>query len=289
MRLQSAALALAAMATAAIVPMPVLAQARPGNEAIPVSDPQLEADIAFAERRGRDMYLYDQAAWHATDALVEEVDTAAIENPRGYIVVPRDGDAMLDTLFLQEVDGQLVSFARYTMDGSTVVSGEADIAAPVPLSPLAQRMAAVRGPAIGAMADAQYGLCSETPPNTLTLPPEADGSIAFYLLTSTVAEDTYPLGGHYRALVAPDGTVATTKRFMNSCFDLPLRAPNAPEGSVGRPGIQFIHGDVPSEIHVFASFYFPDGLYVITSSNDMLWLVEQGRITLAKRDFSVRD
>ncbi|ANU08481.1 hypothetical protein [Paraurantiacibacter namhicola] len=243
--------------------------------------------IAFSEQRGRQMYLYDQAAWHATDALLDEVDASAIANPRGYVVLERDGDNMLDAVFLQDVDGQMMEFARYTVDGSTVTGGGARLGDPQRLSPLAVRMAQARVPALAAMVEEEFGLCSDSSPNTLTLPPDEEGNIPFYLLTSTLEEASYPIGGHYLATIDAGGQVVSTTRYMNTCFDLPFGAPDAPEASSARPGISYVRGPVPSEIHVFTSFYFPDGYYVITTANNSLWLVEQGRITLEKRGFGL--
>ena len=43
-------------------------------------DPALVGEIEQAELRGKQMWLYDQAAWRATDALLADMDPATIEN-----------------------------------------------------------------------------------------------------------------------------------------------------------------------------------------------------------------
>ena len=239
---------------------------------------------ASAEALGNRMHAFDQAAWHATDALAASIELSSVKQPRGYVVLPREGDTMLDTVFVVEREGALREFARFTVDGSTVVAGgliEGDLPQ---LSDKAERMLNARGPAIEAMGEAGYGLCSESSPNTLTLPPDKDGTIAFFLLTSTLDARYYPIGGHYRADIAADGQVANTRRYMNTCLDMPVQLPPS-GGSVGRPAVSYLLGDSPSEIHVFASHQFPNGLFVITSSNNKLWLIENGKIVLKESNF----
>ena len=71
--------ALAVLAIAILAPTaPAMAQ-----DSIEVTDPALLADIEQAETRGRLLWLYDQAAWHATDALMAKIEPTTIKNPRG--------------------------------------------------------------------------------------------------------------------------------------------------------------------------------------------------------------
>ncbi|MCP5396219.1 MAG: hypothetical protein H6918_05710 [Sphingomonadaceae bacterium] len=280
-------LALAALVLAMPAASPAFAKKdkAEAEKVVEVTDPALLADIGTAETRGRLMWLYDQAAWHGTDAMMADLDPSKVEGARGYVVVPREGDAMLDVIFVAEREGALLEFARYTVDTSTVVSGgpvEGDLPA---LSPLAERLFKARGPALEAMGKAGYRLCSREPANTLALPPDEHGHIAFYLLTSTRETKTYPIGGHFRADIAEDGSVAGTTRYMNSCFDLPTAQQINPNGDRGWAGVSYLMGDTPSEIHVFASLLIPPGFMVITSRNDKLWLVEQGKITLKQDNF----
>lgn len=255
------------------------------QDEIVVTDPALLAEVAQSEARGRMLWLYDQAAWHATDALLEDLDPTSVANPRGYVVVPGEDDGTLQTLFVAEDEGKLKAFARYTIRGSEVIGG-GPLERPLPaLDPPAERLFRAREPALAAMGAQGYGLCSRESPNTLTLPPDADGNVAFYLLTSTRETDRYPIGGHYRADVSPDGTVASTHRYMNTCFDLPTTPQQGPDGSVGHAGVSYLFGEAPSEIHVFASFQFANGFMVIAQQSRKLWLVEDGQITLVRENF----
>lgn len=260
-----------------------------GQDPIQVTDPALLAEVERAETRGRMLWLYDQAAWHATDELLEDVDTSKIENPRGYVVVPGEGEGTLETIFISERDGKLFAFARYLVRGSEVTGGgpiEGDLPA---LDPLAERLFRAREPALAAMGAQSYSLCSRESPNTLALPPDEAGNVVFYLLTSTRESGSYPIGGHYRADVAADGTVASTQRYMNTCFNLPTTPQRGPDGSPGHPGVSYLFGGAPSEIHVFASFQFADGFMVIAQQSRKLWLVKEGRITLVQENFGAAE
>lgn len=278
----------AAVLGAVLVQAPAIAREKGEQKADPVlSDPVLVAAVAEAESRGQQLHKFDQAAWHATDALFARVKPDEIEGGRGYVVVPRENDPMLDTIFVVERDGELRQFARYTVDGSKVVSGgllEGDLPR---LDPVAARMFEAREPAIEAMRRAEFGLCSRSNPNTLVLPPDDQGNVAFYLLTSTTSNDIYPMGGHYRADVSPEGKAVSTRRYMKSCYDLPRVTPPGPDGQPGHAGVTYLLGDAPSEIHVFVGYHMPNGFMVITTSNEKLWLVQDGKITLKQEGFDL--
>src|SRR5688572_9804191 len=94
------AVSLAVLVAAMLGPVaPTLAQ-----EPIAVTEPALLAEVEQAEVRGRQLWLYDQAAWHATDALMEAVDLTKVENARGYVVIPSQSESVLETIFVVERD-----------------------------------------------------------------------------------------------------------------------------------------------------------------------------------------
>ena len=85
---------------------------------------QADAEEAnsWAEARGEEMYLHDQAAWHGTDALREEIDLADHPELRGYVVDSLE-NGNLALVFFAEDDEGLYEFARYEVDGSQVIAG----------------------------------------------------------------------------------------------------------------------------------------------------------------------
>jgi hypothetical protein len=86
------------------------------------------------------------------------------------------------------------------------------------------------------------------------------------------------LGGRYRFEVGADGKVASSRRFLNSCFDLqacpPPQAASQPVGLL----VSHLLDPQPTEIHAFASRYFPLAVFVGTMPSKLVWEVRGGRI-----------
>ena len=264
---------LAAGGWLACAPLPLLAEA----EGRPARDAAVQAGVAEAARLGELMYLYDQAAWHATDSMVEGFDQALTPLMRGYIVVP-GAAGQLDTIFYGEVDGTLVEMARFAVRGSEVVGGGwLPANGRRPLSDEVLRLVAARQTAINYASSQQFRLCERTTPNTVVLPPDPQGTIAVYILTPPVANDAYPLGGHYRLEVDATGAVARSRNFMNTCMMARYGAGDGGEAPVAMV-VSHLLDDHPTEIHAFVSRYVPISLMVATIENRAMWLVEKGAI-----------
>lgn len=259
----------------AITIAPVVASATPtAAELVTASE---------AEQRGDEMFAYDQAAWHATDRIQADirrrgssVDVLTAQGLKGYIVEPGESGSLLAT-FYGEREGRRFAIARYIVAGSTVTGGgfvEADSGRD--LSLLAQRMIDAREKAVAAMLKPDHGLCSESPANTLVLPPRGDGKLPVYILTSTIERDIYPAGGHYRFDFDIDGKLVGERRFMKSCFDLDYR----PKDGV-QPEVVFLTHLLdrqPTEIHAFVSRNVPFRLMVLTVPSGAIWGIGNGHI-----------
>lgn len=246
------------------------------QDQVELSAEQLAA-VEWAQARGRLLYRYDQAAWHGTDAFLEDFQSER-DGPsmRGYIVVKGEGD-LLDTIFFGEIDGELREFARYAVDGSEVVAGEYFAAEGRPLlSAHVKRLAHVRQVAIEALVNQGLGLCANAAPNTVVLPPDAAGNIEVYVLTPPVSSDSYPLGGHYRFNIGPDNEVTDWRRFMNSCFEIPMGGMSQDGEEPVGAGITHFLDPQPTEIHFLASAYVGLQLHVITTDNRLVWTIVQG-------------
>lgn len=89
--------------------------------------------------------------------------------------------------------------------------------------------------------------------------------------------DVYPVGGHYRLRVGPGGEVLGSRAFLRTC--MPLRH-GLPRCRKKQQNLRCTHGldDAPTEIHAFASRYFPLPLMVITVENRAIWGVTDGAI-----------
>lgn len=243
--------------------------------------PEQESAVQWAQERGELLYRYDQAAWHGTDAFLEDFQ-AERDGPsmRGYIVVKGD-EGRLDTVFFGDFGDGMVEAARYSVDGSEVVSGTYfDEGSRPPLSAEASRMAAMRQVAFEALGREEVGLCADASPNTVVLPPEADGSIEVYVLTPPVSNDAYPLGGHYRVKIDADGEVTDWRRFLNSCFMLRAANQTDEDGNPMEPTmlvVSHLLDPHPTEIHFFATHYFQLPVAVATVDNDIIWTVAGGQ------------
>lgn len=238
---------------------------------------------AEAEVRGSEMFAFDQAAWHATDRFQADIlkragglEALMRRGFKGYIVEPGRDGRLLATFFA-ELNGVRFALARYTVAGTAVLDGGfVELDGQQSLSLLAERMIDARQKAIAAMQAPEHGLCSNTPPNSLVLPPDDDGVIRVYIMTSTTSPDVYPAGGHYRFDFDEDGKLVAERRFMKTCFPLAHGATDK-----GRPEIVFLTHVLdpqPTEIHAFISRNISIPLGVVTVANRHIWAVTNGSI-----------
>ena len=262
---------LASLAAMTFPSAPALAQDDDGLS------PEMQQSVDWAAQRGWLMFLYDQAAWHGTDAFVADIGRTGFDTSwmRGYIVL-HDSDNRLRTVFFGERNGQLVEAASYLVEGSEVVGGGLlEDTKIVPLTPDAVRMAEVRQDALNKMRELEYGLCVNAQPNTIVLPPADDGEITVYILTPSTDNGSYPLGGHYRLTFDREGNLASHRRFLNSCLDLSYGTQDEGSSPVAAFGTHLLD-DHPVEIHFFASRNIPPMLLIGTVENRLMWIIDHG-------------
>lgn len=206
-------LTLICAASLACLPAVALAQSSSFDE----KELLASAEVARAEQLGELIYEYDQVGWYGTDQLVEDLDVEKEAGwLRGFLVEPDDRGRLWFVAY-GEIDGVLVEAARYRVKGGKIRGGGVQPADARPvLSELSQKLARARGAAVQEAIDKEYGACSASSFNHVTLPPDENGVIAVYLLTPPVKQDSYPLGGHFRIDVGADGKVLSSRRFMNS-------------------------------------------------------------------------
>lgn len=227
-----------------------------------------------AEALGKVLWEYDQAAWHATDQL--QVDLAGKAPPQGaagFLVEPVEAGG-LDAIFYGSRSGAYYVIARYHWQGGTKVSGGLAKVETETLDPVGLRMIAARNAAVRAAEKGLDGvfLCSHSPPNTIVLPPDADGSVSVYLLSSTLDAGEYPLGGHSRIDIDTNGQVKAARGFMKGCF--PVRW-DKKDGA--RPELMFVThvlDQQPNEIDFFVSRNVPIGLVI--AAGGYAWPIADG-------------
>lgn len=229
-----------------------------------VAHAQTPEQLAATERAsdiGWDLYEHDQAAWHGTDAMLEDIRDPSGEGVRGWIT-ERTPEGV-QVLFLKP-QGETVTaiYRALYRDGQIRERGRVD----QPLTEVQTRLNRARLIATEAPMPQQ---CAERY-NSVTLPraaPGADGvDVDVYLMPAMTTLDQVPFGGHFRLAVdTTAGVVRETQRFTNGCISLPV-ARNAAALMITQ-----LIGDTPTEVHVFESLTIGKPVYVGTSS--AIWSV----------------
>ena len=269
LRMYAFLVALAAMPA----PLVVQAQSTASDDAVFTANAPL---LDRAIKRGDMIYAYDQAGWHGTDDLMAKAKAAGVWDTLaptigGWIV---DGDKHKPTAIFYDKSEQpkAVYIASFDEDGEKLVSsrllGPGDDRT---IAPDRLKLIAARNAGRAAFAAAKLPRCSESPYNTVVLPPETPGGPTLvYLLTPQTQKDNYPVGGHYLIEIAADGTAGAPRPFTKSCIAL-----GAPDGK--KPValvVSHLLDPVPTEIHVFTMRAARLPLYVATSQNGKIWAIE---------------
>lgn len=250
-----------------------------------MADPNAEelAAAKAAQERGAEIYAYDQAAWHSTDALRQDLDERGLSQDAfvkagfaGFIVEPAADGLLLATYYGKQRD-QYFAMARYWMRGQKVVRGGLlKVGEDLALSPLALTLIATRERLVEAAIADEVRVCGRTRFNSVILPPRADGTIPAYLMSSQEVAGTFPSGGHHLYVFDANGKVVSHRAFTKSCVLVNWK--DLPEDAAGY-GVSHLLDPQPTEIHVFISLMMPMPLFVITDQNKYLWQVDEGKIS----------
>lgn len=231
--------------------------------------PAEKAQLAAVHQRGALLYLIDRAAWVATDDFRKKIDISADKSLRGYVVEPsRQGYTV--TFFADE-EGRLVRAFVANVARNRVTSSEAFPAGKrTPLRPEQVRLARARE----VIQKLAFRPCTG-PFNVTAIPPtSADAPMDVYFLSPQVSTNAYPFGGHFKATVAPDGTVLSSRAFTKGCLNMPAPPPQA-------FGIAVNHllDPIPTEIHVFTALSAQKPVVVMTPG-ERNWQIDGKSITL---------
>ncbi|MDY7098881.1 MAG: hypothetical protein SXU28_12145 [Pseudomonadota bacterium] len=238
------------------------------------------AAVEGALNRGLLLRRYDQAAWHATDALREDVKDLGASGIRGWIV--NDLEQGLEVVFYRPVADRFEAVWSGIYSEGEVKSRTVHDASQRYLTEAEAALA--RAGRIPAKEEIQR--CSNQPFNTVVMPTgKGDGSLYVYYLVPQASMDSLPLGGHYRFELRDDKIVGRRK-FTNSCFAFDLGG----KKGKGRPAavtISHLLDPVPTEIHVFSTYAAQLPIYVMTTQNELIWASEisggQPRLRIVKR------
>lgn len=242
-----------------------------------LSEPD-QAAVVQALNRGQLLHAFDQAAWHATDKMLDDARATgrldALKAQLGGWVVQPSRDATLEVIFFDRnaAAPNRIYAARLADGGTRVISsGFAEQDAAIS-DPATLRLIAARAAALTAIERTPVLLCNSQPFNIAVLPPDTpDGPIPVYVLTAQSDLDHVPFGGHTRIMVSADGQADAMHPFTKACMDLPTRqAKGAPTALVATQLLD----PLPTEVAVFTMLAAGLPLYVATP-DQRIWVVEQ--------------
>jgi hypothetical protein len=240
------------------------------QEALPTELPpdQEAAAIRSAEMTGLAIYRHDQAAAIATDEALKLRTFKKDKRVRGWITEERQGQIVVTF-----IDQSPAALYRTVVSKDGVAGPLTALASPTALTDYESGAAAARAAAFGS----KFQPCSENY-NSVVLPATgtAGRNWVVYLLPGTTKNNVVPIGGTYRMEVS--GSNVTSQRgFTRTCIAL--------QTEPGTVGLMITHllDPIPTEAHVFWSLWARKPMYVATSPNGTIWVVEGSKIRLVER------
>jgi hypothetical protein len=223
----------------AIVVAALLLSASP---AISKNTPKISLEeLAQITERGRALYAYDQAAWHATDAVVATHPTEG-EDGR-YIARKTDTGWVVAFGHLSETHDAFLIAHLATQGKSPQEFSVEHFAAP--RTDTAFFFAAAKAVDL-ALNDFQ----GEKVPYNVAVLPATEGQLYVYVLPAQTKDGVYPLGGDERYTVSSDGNSLIDKhRMHHSILTFDTNDPQAAKLVAG----YHVHvlSDVPEDSDVF--------------------------------------
>jgi hypothetical protein len=251
------------------------ATATPTTPAAPAPPPTAEERrrLVAAGQRGILLFEIARAGQLTTQDMLARLPNPAEAGIVGWVATPEGSGTMVVVYYADTPSGPVAVY-RGQVTGNRIAARDVFAGADRPaLSATQRRMAAARA----AVANLDRQPCGGTF-NVLVIPPAAaEGPVEVYKLSPQTQRGRYPLGGHFLATVAPDGTVSSTRAFTNRCLD--LEVPVELDGARPRPlGVTHLLDPLPTEIHVFLSLWMNRPLLVATGDPERLWSISRGRI-----------
>lgn len=241
----------------------------PAAPAQPLSAEQ-RAALNAAVQRGRLLYAISRAGLIATQDMLARVSDPAGAGIAGWIAMP-EGNASTVTFYADGAGGAPpTAVYRVTILGGRVTSREVFLGGErPPLGPHQARMAAARA----AIEPLEHPACGGEDLNVLVVPgAAADAPIDVYQMSVPGQRGHYPVGGHYKTVIAPDGAVAASRGFTNACLDLPV--PDTAAGQQPQPlAVTHLLDPLPTEIHVFLALATGHPLVVVAGDPQRLFAV----------------
>jgi hypothetical protein len=232
-----------------------------------IVEPITSAAIAQVIKQGKMLYDYDQAAWHSTDALLEQAAPETLPLA-GRIVIPVEGG--LQAIYFGKKESGRFAIFTALWNGKKLVD------------PVFSK--GNNGPALSADANAfadVYDLlnsdvikqdtlwfCNKAQPNIVILPGDGVGEFSLYYMTPQVDLKSYPMGGHHRIDIK-NGVVTANRSFTKGCINLDVDKKDKPVGFF----ITHLLDPIPTEIHVFSAIASNTPIYVGAGEKGQTWAI----------------
>ena len=120
------------------------------------------------------------------------------------------------------------------------------------------------------VGDSSCGATAHTP---VLVPARSGAGQELYLLNTPGSARSFPLGGHYRLSVAPDGELGPLTDLSGTCESIAWD-PEDPQLPMRVYVTTYAPGSHPNEIHSFVSSQLPMSLGVITG--ELIWPMAGG-------------
>lgn len=235
-----------------------------------------QEDVSMAEIVGRAIRLHDAAAWVTSDALVERhvLDNIPKDGVgEGWITQQEDGAVLVKYVARAQERDVAFASARLQLSPWQVKDVQA-LKPPEPLDASEHELVEAR-----ALALRQEGLfvCSPGRPNVAMFRWEENGRREILVFVMSAWSDDAPLGGYHLIRVSEDGT-RVLDRFAQTrgCITTPRAELQKTEALM----VSHLTSATPTMFHVFMSLQFRKPMFVATTQNGLLWLVDKGRISL---------
>jgi len=199
-------------------------------------------ELAQITERGRALYAYDQAAWHATDAVLATHPNKGEDNR--YLVRKTDDGFIVAFGHLNESrDAFLIAYLATQGKASQEFSVEHF-----------ETRKADRGYFLSAAKAVDLALRDFQPENAtynVAVLPAPEGQLYVYVFPAQTKEGVYLIGGDERYTVSTDGNALVDKHRMHHSI-VPFDTHSIPRGSTLSAGFHVhVLSDVPEDSDVF--------------------------------------
>jgi hypothetical protein len=204
--------------------------------------PELEPVMADVTDRGRALYEYDQAAWHATDAV--QATHPPTKSVGRYIA--RKSDTGWTVAFGHLNDRRDEFLVGYeATQGATLQEFTVKKLEPQ-REDTSFYLAAAK-----AIDTALHDFQGEKRPYNVAVLPAATNQLYVYVIPAQTKAGIYPLGGDVRYLVTQDGGTIVDKRQLHKSI-LEIPPSSIPKGTTTAAGVHtHVLSDVPEDTDVF--------------------------------------